>query len=401
MGCAGILIVGCFLAVAQPSKTQFEAEKSMLLQRIQDIQQILQQTSSQKKISLSHLKALNEQLESNAQLIQTLTQEIQAINQEIQQKQQSIAALGQDMAQLKREYAAMVYVGAKSLHDIHLLMFIFSASSFHKLVQKLRYTKQYAHIRHRHFLEIEKNKALLQSQRAAATRRKQEKTDLLQARQIEKAKLNNLQSQQRLLIGKLEQQHLKLTEELRLHNQAVQRLDKLITDIIQQDLKAQQEKQDLDQAISSPSTNHRPVSTKKLTSLFRKSRGKLPWPVKTGFISGKFGIRPHPVLHNVLIENLGIEIQTQAGAQVYAVFDGLVKTVASVPEMNQVVIVQHGAYYSVYAKLEQTIVKVGQQVRAQEPIGRVYTDTQGNTELQLQLWENTQKLNPTQWLCKK
>lgn len=397
----GIMIACRLLAVAQPSRTQFEAERTLLLQRIKDIQQILQQTASQKEAGMGHLKALNKQIESNMLLIQALSQEIQIINQEIETKQQAIAVLEKDLTQLKREYATMVYVGAKSLHSIHQLMFVFAASSFHKLAQKLRYIKQYARTRHQHFLAIEKGKNLLKSQQVAATRRRQVKTDLLQNRQIEKANLTNLQSQQTHLIGKLEKQHQQLTEELGQHNQAVKRLDKLITDIIQQDLHEQKKKQELDQGSNLLSNKHKPISAKKLTTLFRKSRGQLPWPVKKGFVSGQFGIGPHPVLQNVQVENLGIEIQTQVDAQVYAVFDGIVKTVASVPGMNQIVIIQHGAYYSVYAKLKQTTVKIGQHVLAQELIGIVYTDKQGNSELQLQLWENTQKLNPTKWLCKK
>ena len=129
----GVLMV-CWLTAAKPSgKRQFEAERKVLLQRIQDIQQILQQTATKKKASIGQLNALNGQIESNELLIKTLSQELQSIEQGIQQKQQAIAVLTQDLAQLKQEYAAMVYVGAKSLHDVHQLLFIFAAPSFHQL----------------------------------------------------------------------------------------------------------------------------------------------------------------------------------------------------------------------------------------------------------------------------
>ena len=398
---AGVLAVCWLTAAAQPSRTQFEAERALLLQRIKNIKQILQQTATQKKVGMGQLKALNGQIESNALLIQTLSQELQAIDQAIQQKQHAIAALEQDLAQLQQGYAAMVYVGAKTLHDIHQLMFIFAAPSFHQLVQRLRHVKQYAHTRHKHFLEIGKVKASLQAQQAAATQRRQAKTALLQTKQAEKAKLTGLKNQQTHLIEKLAQQHTQLAKELKQRNQAVQRLDKLITDIIQQDLQAQASTPAPDALPSPLPTMPQPVNTKNLTARFRKSRGKLPWPVKTGFISSKFGIGPHLVLRNVQVENLGIDIQTQAAAQAYAIFEGIVKTIALVPGMNRVVIIQHGAYHSVYAKLKHTTVKVGQYVQAQTPIGTVYTDTQGTTELQLQLWENTQKLNPAWWLGQK
>jgi septal ring factor EnvC (AmiA/AmiB activator) len=298
----------------------------------------------------------------------------------------------------------MVCVGAKTLHDIHILMFIFEAPSFHNLVQRLRYVKQYARIRKKHCLEIKKTEVLLQSQQVAATQRMQAKNQLLHNRQVERGKLHNLKTKQTQLVSKLAQQHTRLTQELQQRNKAVKRLDKLITDIIQEALQGQ----------ATPPTRKLPAATQgkpiiapkavpndKLTVLFRNSRGKLPWPVKTGFISRKFGISPHPVLRNVQVENLGIDIHTQEGTQVYAIFEGVVKAIAFVPGMNQVVIIQHGVYHSVYVKLKHTTIQVGQYVQAHAPIGTVYTDAQGTTELQLQLWQGTQKLNPAWWLSKK
>ena len=149
-------MLGWITTVAQPSKTQFEAERAVLLQRIKNIQQVLLQTETKKREGMGQLNALNTQIESNALLIQTIGQELSTINQEIQQRQRTVARLAQELAQLQKEYAAMVYVASKALHDIHTLMFIFAAPSFYNLVQRLRYVKQYARIRQKHFLEIEK-----------------------------------------------------------------------------------------------------------------------------------------------------------------------------------------------------------------------------------------------------
>lgn len=405
----GALLLGWITAAAQPSRTKVEAERKILLQRIKNIQQILRQTETQKKAGMGQLSALNGQIESNALLLQTISQELGVINQEIQKKQRAVAGLAQELAQLQKEYAAMVYVGATTLHDIHALMFIFAAPSFHSLVQRLRHVKQYARIRQQHYLEIEQAKAALQVQQADATQRMQVKKKLLLSRQTEKNKLNDLKKQQTQLIAKLAQQHTQLAKELQQRNKAVQHLDKLLTAIIQRELQAQAAlpRPETQSPNTPPTTQRAPtpvykaISTKKLTSLFRQSRGKLPWPVKTGFVNGKFGIHPHPVLRDVQVENLGIDIQTQKGAQVYAIFEGVVKAVVFVPGMHRVVIIQHGAYHSVYAKLVHTTVQVGQYVQAQTSIGTVHTDAQGITALQLQLWQNTQKLNPTCWLHEK
>lgn len=398
-----VLILGWLTVAAQPTRTQFEAERAVLLQRIKTIQQILLQTETKKREGVDQLNALNTQIEANFLLVWSIGQELGAINQEIQQRQQAMARLAQDLTQLQREYAVMVCIGAKTLHDIHILMFIFAAPSFHNLVQRLRYVKQYARIRKKHCLEIEKTKILLQAQQVAATQRMQAKNQLLHSRQVERDKLNNLKTKQAQLVSKLAQQHTQLTQELQQRNKAVKRLDKLIKDIIQEALRAQATPPTSKLPATQGASTSAPkaVLTSKLTMLFLKSRGKLPWPVKTGFISRKFGISPHPVLHNVQVENLGIDIHTQEGTQVHAIFEGVVKAIAFVPGMNRVVIIQHGVYHSVYAKLQHTTIKVGQYVQAHTPIGTVYTDAQGTTELQLQLWQGTQKLNPAWWLSQK
>ena len=405
--CACVLGCTIYTAFAQPKQAQFEAERKVLLQRIKTIQHILRATETKKKESIGQLNALNSQIESRALLIQTISQELNVTNQEIRQRQMLMFSLTQNLTQLQKEYAAMVYVGHKTLYDIHALMFIFAAPSFHNLVQRLRYVKQYAHIRHKHFREIKKAKGSLEVQQARAQKRMQVKKKLLHSIQVERNKLISLKTKQTQLIGKLAQQHTHLAKELQQRNKAVKRLDKLITDIIQQGLKAQATplpKMSLPSkpptTKSTPSVAPKAVSSEKLTILFQKNRGKLIWPVKTGFISGKFGIAPHPVLLNVQVENLGIDIQTSKDAQAYAIFEGVVKAVAFVPGMSRVVIIQHGAYHSVYAKLKHTTVKVGQYVQAHTPIGTIYTDAQGITELQLQLWKGTQKLNPSWWLSK-
>jgi septal ring factor EnvC (AmiA/AmiB activator) len=100
----------------------------------------------------------------------------------------------------------------------------------------------------------------------------------------------------------------------------------------------------------------------------------------------------------VEVDNLGVGIQTNKDENVRSVFDGKVKAVASVPGMNNVVIVQHGQYHTVYARLKTVNVKTGQEVKAKEVLGAVYTDKDGITELQFQVWKNDQKLDPQAWL---
>ncbi|HAA13143.1 MAG TPA: hypothetical protein DCE41_16210 [Cytophagales bacterium] len=128
----------------------------------------------------------------------------------------------------------------------------------------------------------------------------------------------------------------------------------------------------------------------------------MPGPVASGFISLKFGRQPHPVIRGTEINNDGVDIRTNSGEQVRAVFDGTVTSVAVVPPpYHYAVIISHGDYFTVYTKLKEVTVKNGQRVRARDPIGYVFTNNEGVAELQFQVRRGTELLNPVDWLTKK
>lgn len=426
-----LIIVLCLwgsLAIAQSPTAQRKAlrkERKALLRRIGQIQKILSQTTRRQRNSTGRLSAINQQVSANEELVTTIQQEIQVINQEIVQKRRTIGTLTREHTQLQKEYATMVYLGAKAMHNIHTLMFIFSATSFHALVQRIRYVRQYAQVREKHFREIRQVVATLQIQQQALKQRQQAKKTLLHTQQTEQHRLEKLKRQQTGLLSSLRKQHAKLHKELQQRNRAVKRLDRLAKDIIQRAEAPAPKTPPTPEATPSTPPKAAPRTTppadppksapakkpqykklsaaekKQLTQKFRQHKKKLLWPVKEGFISSKFGISKHPVLQRVEVENLGIDIQTKAGATVHAIFEGVVKTIAFIPGMNRVVIIQHGNYHSVYARLKQTSVVVGQYVAADTPLGILGADAQGTTALQLQIWHHTNKLNPARWLKRK
>ncbi|HSY75218.1 MAG TPA: M23 family metallopeptidase, partial [Bacteroidia bacterium] len=68
----------------------------------------------------------------------------------------------------------------------------------------------------------------------------------------------------------------------------------------------------------------------------------------------------------------------------------------------KVVIVKHGEYFSVYSNLKEVFVKTGDTLSTKKTIGTIlYNDEDGKTELHLELWKETNKLNPEEWIHKK
>lgn len=402
-----LLLLVCVVSVAanSPDKSQFEQERKELLQRIRTINQILQQTTSKKKANTGQLTALNKKIETNNLLIGSLSQEIRSTNQQLDKQTQKIQTLQAELVQLKKEYGKILFLGSKSMQNINALVFIFSADTFHALLQRLRATKQYVKIRREHFGEIKKVDSQLQVQRMDLEKKAHRKQVLLDRRQVEQVRLQGSKQKQHQVISKLEQQQGELAKELRKQNEAVKRLDKLISDIVKKEISATAgQAEPVESGSNRVDTLPRMMlsaAAKVVSRQFALYQGKLPWPVKNGFISNKFGRRSHVVFKNVQIENLGIDIQTEERATVCTIFTGVVKTISFVPGMNQVVIIQHGEYHTVYAKLGTVHVKVGQEVQMGEAIGIVCTDKNGVSELQLQIWQALQKLNPALWLLKQ
>ena len=132
---------------------------------------------------------------------------------------------------------------------------------------------------------------------------------------------------------------------------------------------------------------------------FEQNKGRLPWPIEKGFISGTFGKHQHPVYKDVTIDNKGIYLQTTAGAAARAVFEGEV-TSCFMTNGTYAVIVMHGNYRTVYAGLSRLSVRQGDKVEIKQKIGTIYTDTEqdNKTELFFQIWKDKTILNPSSWI---
>ncbi|MEP3386830.1 MAG: peptidoglycan DD-metalloendopeptidase family protein [Reichenbachiella sp.] len=393
-----LFLIATFLILpegfAQKSKSQIEKEKKESLAKISEVQKILKETETEKKASIGQLQALNKQIEARRSLISSLTQEIDLISGEISDLSIVVNALQSDLEHLKQEYGQMIYDAYKANQGYSKLTFLFSAQTFNQLFLRLKYLEQYTKAREVQVEQIEKVRDALNQQMGVLVVKKEEQDALLKTKIKENQSLLALKSKQNKVVQELSKREKELKAEVAETKKAVKRLDDLLAKII----KAEIEKSNADK---NANTINLTAEMAKISTAFEGKRNRLPWPVQSGFVSEKFGKHPHPVLKNIWVENQGVDIQTQKNAQVKTVFQGKVATTAFVPGMNRVVIVQHGDYYTLYAKLKSVNVKKGQILQANESVGEVYTDSDGISELQFQVWKNNVKMDPEKWLANK
>ncbi|GAB2764857.1 peptidoglycan DD-metalloendopeptidase family protein [Rhabdobacter roseus] len=422
-------------AWAQKSRQQLEREKRQNQEKMKEIQGILKETSSQKNVSVGQLRALNQQITTQKKQIDLLSDDLKLLDVELRNLEKARRELANDLSKLKKEYGQMIYEASKRNAYLNQLIFLFSSSTFNQFVLRYKYLKQYTDARQQQVKQMEEVQRQLVAKRERITAKQKQQQTVLATRVGEAQKLEGLKAKQDEVVNELSQKESQLRAELTASRRAANQLEANIRRLVEREMRERaererrereareraererlaREKAERERAAKAgeepvivetapvekaPSSGGMTDEEVALASSFMASQARLPWPVK-GFVSDHFGRKAHPVLKGVTVDNLGIDIQTSAGESVRAVYDGVVLDVTDVPGMNNVVAIQHGDYMTIYAKMQNVSVKTGQKVKARETIGSVATDGEGTSELQFQIWKNTTRLNPEQWLLRR
>jgi septal ring factor EnvC (AmiA/AmiB activator) len=129
---------------------------------------------------------------------------------------------------------------------------------------------------------------------------------------------------------------------------------------------------------------------------FENNRGNLPWPVDKASVTAGFG--KQKIEGTSLIEdNIGLTIQTNAGAGVKAVFEGTVTSVYDIAG-SQTITIKHGKYFTTYYNLSSVNVSKGSAVQMGQLIGKAGTNDDGDGEIMFVVNIEANFVNPEIWL---
>ena len=384
-----ILLLYSFNQYSQQSRSSLEKERDVNLVKIQEAETILKETEKSKNITVGKLNVINKQIRNRQSLISNLRSDIKVQSDEIILIRNLIISLKRDLRILNNEYSDMIYSSYKSRSSLDKLTYIFSSKDYNQMFRRFNYIFQYSKFRKNQIIEINKVYEELEYQENNLSDINKKQKKLLDDELSENNKLQKLKGRQRKIISDLNKKQRNLRKEIAERKVALENLDKLIRDIIRREKEALLKNGDDD------------INLLEITEGFEANVGKFEWPVKSGFISNKFGEHPHPIIKNIKVKNDGIDIQTSKSSQVHAIYDGKVSTVAFIPGMNNVVIINHGEYYTLYAKLKNLKVQKGDIISEKQVIADLVTNNDGITQLQFQIWKNNIKLNPENWIIKK
>ena len=384
------LVLAFFPIAAQRDKAQLQREKQKNLERIKETERILGETSRKKKNSLGELSALNQRIKQQEALIASIKTEINILEEDILENTGILNALEGDLKKLKEEFTAMLFEAQKANEGLTKLTFLFASASFDQMLMRLKYMEQYGQARKEQAYAIASVQSQLKDQVKLIEKEKEEKSKLLKDEINENDRLVSLKKKQRTVVRSLEKEEKKLKSDLEDTRRAIAKLDKLISDLVKEEMeRAARERAN--------SANTKSTVTSALSASFEENKNKFSWPV-SGFISQKFGRQNHPVLKGIVLQNDGINIQTNEGEVVKSIFEGEVRRVAFIPTIGTSVIINHGDYFSVYTGLKDVYVKMGQKVNSKQDLGVVQVNTDGISELRFQIRKNIVALNPEDWL---
>lgn len=406
------------LAFAQ-SKKELEEKRKKILRDIQSTERMIQKTSKNKAAAYDRYLALQSQIRSREALIRNLQAEITATENGILRNQNVIASLGQDVTKMREEYALTVRTAYRRKTLSNPLLFILSADNLNQAFRRWLFLRKYDERRREQAEAIRQTQEMLSNKTATLKSTRMEKEQLLVSVQAQKATLLGEMTEKNALLEDLKKDEGRLKTDLEQKQIAHEALNATIEKIIREEVRKR-----VDEARSKPANpvaevaEKRPESPSTSVSVekdkpairsgednvsfnFRKNKGRLPWPVESGFISRGFGKHQHPSLKNIEITNNGVDIRTEEGAIVRCVAEGVVAGVQFVPGHDYTVIVQHGDFYTVYSNLASTKLGKGDALRSKDVIGEVATNNiTGTSELHFEVWQQKERMNPALWIKK-
>lgn len=411
------LVIFCFSAETfGQSSSELKRRKEALTREIESLNRSLNQTSSNKNLSLKEIRALNAQIRLREKKIGVINSEVKLLDNQISDNTNTVRSLQSQLNKLKKEYAAMVLFAFRNQSSYSKLMFIFAAQNFNQAYKRLKYLQQFSEYRKKQAKYIEGTQKELNTRIGELDRNKREKSNLLTDQQKEKQTLGKQKSSKSRVLSGLTNQEKKLKKELTQKQRESATLNRAIQNAINREIEEARKRAEAEaraaaakaKAENKDAPDVKPVSkgssilaatpeSAKLSSDFLGSRGSLPWPVTNGMVIEDFG--NHTFGQNVTTENNGVDIKTAPGSQVRAVFSGEVAAVQNISG-SYAVLIRHGEYFTVYSNLRTVSVSKGQKVTLKQNIGTVITDpVDGTTEVHFEVRKGAAPMNPAGWLA--
>lgn len=421
------LLFSAQLTFAQSLK-DLQEQKRIADREINSINEQLSATKLEKNSTLRQVALINSKIQKRKKVIENIDKQAIIVTRTIQVKTDTVYKLRKDIDTLKQSYANTLKHAYKMRNSNSVIALVFASSDLHQAIRRMKYLRSYSDFRIQQAKSIEGKQQELNSEIADLNSKKRSLEVLLADKNKELRKLDQDEKAYEKIAIQLKSKERDLTKEIQVRRNLSVRLSREINRLIAEEARKAAEAARRESArkaaeaakLAKKNGNAKSNATSKpserteakvlpftpedrlIAGKFEANRGRLPWPVRQGEVVDGFGIHQHPFLKGVKIENKGVDISSNAGCDVYAIYDGEVSSIFPLPGANISVLVRHGYYITVYSNLSRVNVKVGQSVNAKQVLGVLANSEMGGEKptLKFQIWKETTPQNPMLWLTR-
>jgi murein hydrolase activator len=375
------------------SKPMLERERQRLEQDIETTRRQLEEARQGQRHSLAEVKLLEYEIAQRERRLRTIGQELSTLDGEIGSLGRVIESMQKDVGRLQSGYSKVVQQANRQPIGLSPVLWLMGAESFGQAYTRLMYVREVGRFRQSQIDLIRRTQTYLGARRLELNRKRGNKRFLADESRVEAGKLAKAKQQKSESIKSLQAQELSYNSQLRKFRKELAIISREIDKVIRAETEVDR---------TAPRTAQQRTAGIRITGLFERNRGRLPWPVAItrGVVTSQFGVSSDA--SGGKVQNLGIYISTERGQNVRAVFSGKVCFVGKNKAIGNFLMVQHGKYRSVYVGLRDMLVKEGEEVTTLQNLGVVDTnDRSGATELQFLIYEERNPTDPLQWIIRK
>lgn len=415
---------------AQETREELEKQRAKLKKEMEETQKLLNSNKAKTKENLVQWKLINDKLNLQNRLIENIGKDINLLDNSISTNQREINRYNKLLDTLKEEYAKSMVYAYKNRNNYDFLTFIFSAGSFNDAIKRVAYLKYYRDYREKQGENILRTQELRKQKLNELGSIKEKKSEVLQIKDKEAAALETQKIEKDKIVNDLKKQGKELNNQLAAFKKQNAKVEKAIAAAIKKATddarKAALKKSNEEEAARLAALkNNTPVKTntekgtttnttkrtepvktpdnillnagnRELNENFKKNKGILPWPVDKGIPILHFG--NNQLQSGTIINVTGITVATDIGSNVKAVFDGVIQQIIYIEDM-QVVMIQHGEFFSSYSNLGSVSVKTGQNVKTGQVIGKAAANLDGIGAIDLYILDGKGNyIDPEKWL---
>jgi septal ring factor EnvC (AmiA/AmiB activator) len=426
----------CFsaTAIAQTTREELEKQKLELKKELEQTERMLNENKAKSKENFVQWKLINDKVNIQDRIIDNMNRDINLLDNNLYTTQKDIARYNKLLDTLKQEYAKSMVYAYKNRSNYDFLNFIFSASSFNDAIKRITYLKSYRNYREMQGENILRTQELSKKKVEELNNTKKKKSLVLQDKDKEMSALETQQKEKDRILNELKKQGKQLNDKMAATRKQLKKVDNAIAAAIKRAIdeanklaikkakddearKAAEDKANATKTTTSPTTTTKTTTAPKKTepkkapesvllnaentavnANFVNNRGSLPWPVDKGYVLMHSGSNKLP--SGTVLVTTGLTVAADIGSPVKAIFDGVVSNVVYIEEM-QVVIIQHGKYFSTYSNLASVSVQRGQNIKTGQVIGKVGANLDGIGAVDFYINDEKNNLDPEKWLRRR